>query len=137
MVQDLLASMATWHAYAKLRLHTEDTLASFQKVTLELGKRSAEFARLTARDFETIETPAEASASARRAAQRRTSSKISKHSKERTLKKKKKKVWNINAYKYHALGDYPWMIPEVGTTDSHTTQIVSLMVLYVTKFLTR
>ena len=35
------------------------------------------------------------------------------------------KTFNLNIYKFHALGDYVDMIKMFGTTDSYTTQVVS------------
>ena len=35
------------------------------------------------------------------------------------------KLFNLNTYKLHALGDYVHTIHMFGTTDSYTTQIVS------------
>lgn len=34
------------------------------------------------------------------------------------------KQFNLNTYKFHALGDYVSMIRTFGTTDSFTTQVV-------------
>jgi hypothetical protein len=34
------------------------------------------------------------------------------------------KQFNLNTYKFHALGDYVSMIRMFGTTDSFTTQVV-------------
>ena len=34
------------------------------------------------------------------------------------------KGFNLKMYKFHAIGDYEWMITQFGTTDSYTTQIV-------------
>lgn len=36
------------------------------------------------------------------------------------------KTFNINTYKFHALGDYEKMIRQFGTTDSYTTEVVSV-----------
>ncbi|KAE9391227.1 hypothetical protein BT96DRAFT_1001541 [Gymnopus androsaceus JB14] len=53
LVQDLLAQMATWHAYAKLWLHTELTLALFEVATKELSRLFRAFASKTANEFDT------------------------------------------------------------------------------------
>jgi hypothetical protein len=42
------------------------------------------------------------------------------------LKERKVKVFNISTYKLHALGDYVRTIRMFGTTDSYSTQTVSL-----------
>ncbi|KAJ3724782.1 hypothetical protein C8R42DRAFT_640705 [Lentinula raphanica] len=37
-----------------------------------------------------------------------------------------RKLFNLNTYKFHALGDYPWTIRTFGTTDSYSTQLSEL-----------
>ncbi|KAJ3768539.1 hypothetical protein FB446DRAFT_608422, partial [Lentinula raphanica] len=37
------------------------------------------------------------------------------------------KLFNLNTYKFHALGDYPWTIRTFGTTDSYSTQLVRVI----------
>ncbi|KAJ7311653.1 hypothetical protein DFH08DRAFT_973751 [Mycena albidolilacea] len=39
---------------------------------------------------------------------------------------RKQKDWNISTYKYHSLGDYPAVVPKIGTTDSYSTQLCEL-----------
>ena len=39
IILDLSFDIATWHAYAKLRKHTEHTLTSFRSQTKELGRQ--------------------------------------------------------------------------------------------------
>ena len=36
------------------------------------------------------------------------------------------RTFNINTYKFHALGDYKKAIRRFGTTDSYTTRVVSI-----------
>jgi hypothetical protein len=38
VILDLLFMLATWHALAKLRMHTTSTLSFFDAVTKSLGK---------------------------------------------------------------------------------------------------
>ena len=40
------------------------------------------------------------------------------------------KKLNLDTYKFHALGDYVGMIKSFGTTDSFTTQVVSISLDY-------
>ena len=40
------------------------------------------------------------------------------------------KELNLSTYKYHTLGDYPSLIPWIGTTDNVSTQTVSFNTLY-------
>ncbi|KAL0564817.1 hypothetical protein V5O48_017221 [Marasmius crinis-equi] len=68
IVQDLLFDLATWHAYAKLRLHTDSTVASLKEATRQLGQSLRSF-RKAAKGFDTHETPKERAARQRREAQ--------------------------------------------------------------------
>ncbi|KAJ8072159.1 hypothetical protein PM082_015717 [Marasmius tenuissimus] len=95
MVQDLLFDLATWHAYAKLQLHTDSTVVSFEDVTSRLGKSLRKFAK-DSNKFETTETPREKSGA--------------------WVKK-----FSLATAKLHFLGDYLSAIKEYGTTDSYTT----------------
>jgi hypothetical protein len=58
--------MATWHAYAKLRQHTEYTLRSFEAKTTDLGNQLRHFSQVTCPAFKTKELPGEATARGRR-----------------------------------------------------------------------
>jgi hypothetical protein len=37
VVLDVIWDLSVWHAYAKLRLHTDDTIAFHREATAELG----------------------------------------------------------------------------------------------------
>jgi hypothetical protein len=54
-VLELLWDLATWHAYAKLRLHSDSTIASFHKATRAFGDSLRKFVRVTCKAFETAE----------------------------------------------------------------------------------
>ena len=109
---DLIFVMGCWHAYAKLRVHTEHTLTSFEQITTDLGVLLRRFTRVTCTAFKTTELPRERAARIRRAARNpgpaAAGSRI--------------KTFNMNTYKVHALGDYPQTIRERGTTDNYTTR---------------
>ncbi|KAJ3816999.1 hypothetical protein F5880DRAFT_1618699 [Lentinula raphanica] len=109
LVQELLAHFATWHAYAKLRLHTDLTLA-----TTELGHLLRKFAEKTTETFDTRLLPREVAARARRKTNNQSNTDTP------------RKLFNLNTYKFHALGDYPWTIRTFGTTDSYSTQLGEL-----------
>ena len=47
-----------------------------------------------------------------------------------SLQRKERKL-NLSTYKYHALGDYPATICEMGMTDNYTTQPVSYHCLLI------
>jgi len=50
---DLLFKLATWHALAKLHLHTDSTLHSLEGSTTRLGQALWKFASTTCEKFET------------------------------------------------------------------------------------
>jgi hypothetical protein len=150
-VQDLLFDLAMWHAYAKLRMHTETTLSDFEVVITSLGQQLRRFAAQTCAQFKTKETPAEVAARGRRVAAKKakaipaesmtakmTKARVavnSKHPKKDTSDPKIKK-FNLRTYKLHALGDYPNTIRMFGTTDSYSTQIVKSSFFMVVHMLT-
>jgi hypothetical protein len=108
--------MGCWHAYAKLRLHTEQTLASFERLTADLGTLLRHFSTVTCAAFSTKELPRERAARIRRTANA-----------PRAVASGgglKTKGFNLSTYKLHALGDYPQTIRERGTTDNYTSQRV-------------
>lgn len=135
-VMDLLFDLAMWHAYAKLRMHTESTLSTFGKATRSLGQQLRKFMTKTSTRYATKETPKETAARYRhkvtRAAKKaKESSATYSTAPQRPSSpdnEPKKKIFNLFTYKAHALGDYLKTIPQFGTTDSYSTQIVSKMI---------
>ncbi|KAF7300199.1 hypothetical protein MKEN_01343700 [Mycena kentingensis (nom. inval.)] len=124
----LLGAMATWHAYAKMAIHTASTLRSFQKATTDLGDLSRKFVDVTS-DLETRELAKESRARARNKERRRARSSTSRGRKDAGAdggdedeSSSKARHWNISTYKFHALGDYPQSIIDVGTTDNYNTE---------------
>ena len=118
-VLDLIFILATWHAYAKLRLHTDHTLTSFDALTKPLGAALRHFAGKFSDRFDTKELPKEADARKRRAAKGKGKGKLTR---QNTTPGKAK--FNLSTYKLHALGDYANTIRQRGTTDSYSTQMV-------------
>jgi len=113
-ILDLVFVMGCWHAYAKLRLHTELTLTSFERVTTDLGTLLRHFATVTCKDFNTKELPRERAARLRKAAASGSTPAASGGG-------VRSKGFNLSTYKLHALGDYPQTIRKRGTTDNYTT----------------
>jgi hypothetical protein len=68
IILDLSFDLATWHAYAKLRLHTEDSLSFFDSVTVMLGETVCKFSRTVCSHYHTTELPHEHAARGRRQA---------------------------------------------------------------------
>ena len=123
-VLDLIFILSTWHAYAKLRLHTDHRLASFDSLTKPLGAALRHFAGEFSDRFDTKELPKEADARKRRAAKGKGKGKAT-----RQKTKPGKVRFNLSTYKLHALGDYANTICCQGTTDSYSTQMVRVFPL--------
>lgn len=151
--------MAQWHGLAKLRLHTDDTLAHLDKLTSTLGEQLRIFQKKTCSAFKTEELPRETRAryrnQARQTAKKGTGYAKTPHSlkgplsenaepqKSKPLRSpvpkvtafkpklnRRSKNFNLYTYKNHSLGDYVEMIRKYGTVDSYTTELVS----YIQKF---
>ena len=119
---DLAFDMATWHAYAKLRMHTTHTIASLRSQTKELGSQLRRYVNKVCSQYETKQLPGEAAARYRRQAtkvKKGTSAFQPGPSSSRNFK-----PFNLETYKIHALGDYADHIERFGPTDCFTTQQV-------------
>ncbi|KAF9046642.1 hypothetical protein BJ165DRAFT_1611041 [Panaeolus papilionaceus] len=119
----LLYRTAEWHALAKLRMQTDESLRTLQDITTDLGTLLRDFRDATCAEFETVELPKEAAARARRKAastseQLSTGSGSSPNRRPRTL--------NLQTVKMHFLGDYVDCIRLFGTSDSFSTQLGEL-----------
>ena len=122
IVLDLLFDLATWHAFAKLRLHTEQTLELFDAATNYLGHSTCKFERTTCRYYHTTELPQEYAVHGHHTAA--LSAKQGRAIPPATSRPKQKRL-NLHTYKFHALGDYVDTIRMFGTTDNYMTQTVS------------
>lgn len=121
-IQQLLCSLAHWHAFAKLRVHTDTTLEVLEMATQALGDFLRTFVSETCPHFKTRELPRESEARNRRQVRLQLSgpSRVQHH-----LSAHRPKTLNLQTYKIHALGDYVSQIRLYGTTDSYSTQTVS------------
>ncbi|KZV97074.1 hypothetical protein EXIGLDRAFT_608534, partial [Exidia glandulosa HHB12029] len=130
VVHDVLFSMAEWHALAKLRMHTEETLKALEDETVTLTTLLRKFVDITCAAFNASELPRERAARLRRAAKSGASNGSTTATDDSgaadSTPSAKAKVFNMNTYKVHALPDYPEAIREYGTMDSYTTMLVSL-----------
>jgi hypothetical protein len=95
-------------------MHTDHTLRLFDEVTVSIGEQFRTFTKYTCTAFETRELQREADAR-RKKTEAHASSKAT----------RRLKTFNLQTYKYHALGDYPAMIRRFGTCDSYSTEPVS------------
>ena len=128
----LLFLLCHWHALAKLRLYTDNTLKILDDVTVELVSNLWAVVAETCPEFITKELPREVEAH--------------KHweTREHLMKNGpavapavdhvsaatsacRPKTLNLQTYKLHALGDYATQICFFGTTDSYSTQTVKYL----------
>ncbi|EIW73875.1 hypothetical protein CONPUDRAFT_26644, partial [Coniophora puteana RWD-64-598 SS2] len=129
IILDLLFEYANWHAHAKLRLHTDDTLELFDQATVTLGQTTRKLQKLVCPAYDTRELPSETGARHRRAAKLHIKNGKNPqlpgraHAVDASRGVKPKRL-NLETYKYHALGDHPNTIRQVGTTDNYTSQLV-------------
>jgi hypothetical protein len=75
IILDLLFVLCTWHACAKLRLHTTSTMGFLKEMTRSLGFALRKFSKTTCSAFQTNELPKEEAARARRKAKAPSSAK--------------------------------------------------------------
>jgi hypothetical protein len=127
----LLYRTAEWHAFAKLRLHTESTLLHLERLTMELGQLTRKFRDTTQSAFATFELPKETEARKKR--QNSGKGKGKERAAAGNASGKKSKFLNLFTYKWHALGDYVHAIRLFGPTDGFSTQVVSkIFPMYLT-----
>ena len=122
---DLAFDLATWHAYAKLRLHTTHTIESLRTQTKELGRQLRCYANKLCPEYTTKPLPGEAAAAYRRQAKKaKKATPTSQQPKVPDVNVHKGSGFNLKTYKIHALGDYADHIEQFGPTDCFSTQQV-------------
>jgi hypothetical protein len=122
----LLFDLAHWHGLAKLRMHTDPTLEILSRATTSLGNSVRIFEEKTCALFQTRELERERAARQRRQEKATASAGAKQKPATSGNNTRKPKHLNLKTYKYHALGDYVTTIRRFGTTDSYSTQPVSL-----------
>ncbi|KAJ8691002.1 hypothetical protein PTI98_010618 [Pleurotus ostreatus] len=130
VVIDLLFTLSTWHALAKLRLHTDSTLQLLQDATIDMGNLLRKFSDTVCPSYNVKDLPQEAEARARRSRKTgpvdiRTNA-TERSSKDTVQSAAKPRIFNMNTYKMHALGDYVDTIRRLGTSESYSTQVGEL-----------
>ncbi len=130
----------TWHALAKLRLHTETTVVDLENSTVRLGQCMRKFAKDVCPQYNTRELPSELVARSRRQACKKAKTAASSQSGITVTlgatSGPQQKKFNMQTYKYHALGDYPAAIRLYGTADGYNSQIVGLECILCIRSLT-
>jgi hypothetical protein len=133
-IQSLLFTTAEWHTLAKMRLHTDSTLAWLDESTKAFGKQIRRFQSYTCSFFDTRELPQEEAARSRRQQKKKFTNPSPLAPAPATPSAgTKKKIFNLVLIKLHALGDYVKTIKTFGTTDSYSTQPVwiTMFLLYL------
>jgi hypothetical protein len=121
LLLDLLFDFNSFHAFAKLRLHTDDTLGFLDRFVTLFGNSLNSFLDTT-EDVETEELPRE-----RAAREQREAAKALAEGRPAPLSKKKTKTFPREAYKLHPGGDFTWFIRWLSTADQWSTRLVSLV----------
>ncbi|EMD41493.1 hypothetical protein CERSUDRAFT_90057 [Gelatoporia subvermispora B] len=122
MVLDLVYTLATWHARAKMRMHMESSLDHLEATTTLLGKELCRFQKKTCAAYNTKELPQEEAARGRRHAAMVQKNTLQGVAPPKALKGAKRKEFNMNTPKIHLLGHYAEIIREFGMSDNYTTQ---------------
>ncbi|KAI0715990.1 hypothetical protein C8T65DRAFT_606466 [Cerioporus squamosus] len=133
IVMKLIFVLATWHALAKLRLHSDSTLMYFEHMTQVLGTVIRAWIRHVCSAYVTKELPSETVTRQRPEMAVAGNTRVQ----PQTASQPKIKHYNPKTYKYHRLGDYPAAIREHGTMDNTTTQPGELEHRRVKKFYVR
>ncbi|ESK81310.1 hypothetical protein Moror_12124, partial [Moniliophthora roreri MCA 2997] len=118
LVLDLLFILATFHAYTKLQMHDDSTVASFEEVTTLLGTYICKFAKASA-EFQTVETLSEHGKCQDHESSHLAAGIAVKNSGGGAYVQK----FNMTTAKLHFLGDYPASIKMYGTTDGYSSLI--------------
>ena len=130
IIMDLLFELATWHGFAKFRLHTESTLQGLDVSTTRLGSNLRRFQTVVCEAYITRELPSEEAARGRRKAAKQSigaEGGMEELMATTTKRKANHCKFNLATYKVHALGDYVKFIRMYGTTDNYSTQLVRNM----------
>jgi len=123
---------------AKLRMHTDQTLKILDDATIRIGAEFRAFNDKTCPAFDTRELRRETEARKRRQTKKANPNVVSKDSAPRPSSAAspaerletdgpRRKKFNLQTYKFHSLGDYATTIRRFGTTDSYSTELVSVV----------
>ncbi|KAJ7895799.1 hypothetical protein B0H13DRAFT_1624231, partial [Mycena leptocephala] len=110
---DVLFTLAEWHSFAKLKLHTDWTIG-LSKTATEVWRLLRRFQRVACSQFSTKELDSERAARGRHQAKKAAQSSMPM---QRSSASSRAKL--------HSLGDYIRTFLWFGTSDSYSTQPVS------------
>jgi hypothetical protein len=110
-------------------MHTDHMLEIFEDLTAELGDRLRLFASETCSEYDTFELPREAAAHDRKKSKKSQSDASGVNKTPGGTRRRK--YYNMDTYKHHALGDYVDSIRAYGTCDSYSTELVCEIALWV------
>ena len=119
-VIELLFIFATWHALAKLHIHTDTSLKLLDTATMALGNALRYFTYVTCPEFDTFKTTAEYAKRQRQ--QAATTSSTSTAAPSTTSRQPRR--FSLKTIKLHFLGDYVSCIKTFGTTDNYNSALV-------------
>lgn len=113
-----------------MRIHTDATVSSLQAETARFADAVRKFSKETCEVFNTMELRSELEKRMRRLA--KTNSNILSQQGARgpasiTVRSAGKKEFNANTAKFHVIGDYPFSIIYLGSTESYSTGNVRLL----------
>ena len=111
-------------------MHTDETLALLDKITVRLGRHLRHFQLKTCAAFNTRELKQEAERRQRREPKNPGRNSTAPAAASTSQATRKPKTFNLQTYKVHALGDYSSTIRKFGTTDSYSTEPVSKREIY-------
>ena len=118
---ELLFIFSTWHALAKLHVHTDTSLRLLDMATTALGNALRYFAWVTCPTFKTFETSEEY---AKR--QRQQAAAVSPTSSATPSSTgRQPRTFSLSTIKLHFFGDYVSCIKMYGTTDNYNSALVS------------
>ncbi|THU84525.1 hypothetical protein K435DRAFT_870175 [Dendrothele bispora CBS 962.96] len=116
IIQDLLFDMMTFHAHAKLRIHTDSTLESFRLAIRSLGQSLRRFQTQTCVFYsKTEELPREKASRFRKGKRKQAAGKDASAELSEEIQGKK---FSMETYKTHALSHYAEHAERFGTADS-------------------
>jgi len=125
-VLKLLFDLAHWHGLAKLQMHMEATLELLSQATIALGNRMREFQVKMCSAFATYELECEWAARIQCQEKNMAAAGPANSDPQKCNSGRQTKEFSLKTYKFHLLGDYCNTIQWFGTTDSYSTQPVSL-----------